>query len=395
VHALLGTASDERLLDMIEALVDHDAATALRLLEQSTGEGVQPADLLSGLIDFVRDAMMLSVGADAVLLSISPRQRPRLDRNIKEWTVDSISSALQILAECRGRMRGSAHGRLLLELALVRVARLEDLALLGTLVERLAALESGTPAPHKPEAGSDRRTPLSVDTPIAHGGPSAQPVEFPKSAPPRVAALAVAKQETPAATPASTATPDRAPTPRPLGGSIAPSPSATLERTVATPRQATEVLGRAPELAPSSAPTRDHAPALDLATARQVWPDLMKKVGFNLGLQLSQVEPVAVIGPDVLVIAAKPGYNSVAEACGTPEALVKIEQGLQRLTHRGVNVRYERSPAGDEGAADARPLDARRADTLASDPLVQRVVELFEARTVQLDYDDPDSIPQT
>ena len=47
-------------------------------------------------------------------------------------------------------MRGSLHGRLLVEMALVRVARLEDLTALSTLVERLAALESGArPAAEK------------------------------------------------------------------------------------------------------------------------------------------------------------------------------------------------------------------------------------------------------
>ncbi len=79
VNGLLGTASDERLLAMIEALADHDAAAALRLLEQSAGEGVQPAELLSGLIDFMRDALVLAVGAESMLLSVSPRQRPRVE----------------------------------------------------------------------------------------------------------------------------------------------------------------------------------------------------------------------------------------------------------------------------------------------------------------------------
>ncbi len=63
VNSLLGTASDERLLAMIEALAGHDAAAALRLLEQSASEGVQPAELLSGIIDFTRDALVLAVGA--------------------------------------------------------------------------------------------------------------------------------------------------------------------------------------------------------------------------------------------------------------------------------------------------------------------------------------------
>ena len=49
-------------------------------------------------------------------------------------------------------MRGSLHGRLLVELALVRIARLEDLTELGTLVERLAALESGAgPVARRPD----------------------------------------------------------------------------------------------------------------------------------------------------------------------------------------------------------------------------------------------------
>jgi DNA polymerase-3 subunit gamma/tau len=48
VHELLGTASDDRLLEMMEALADHDAATALRLVEESASQGVQPGELLGG-----------------------------------------------------------------------------------------------------------------------------------------------------------------------------------------------------------------------------------------------------------------------------------------------------------------------------------------------------------
>ena len=64
-------------------------------------------------------------------------------------------------------------------------------------------------------------------------------------------------------------------------------------------------------------------------------------------------------GPDVLVIAAKPGYNSVADECETPEALARIEQALQRLLHRPVTVRYERSAEAKTLATDgtaARPV---------------------------------------
>ena len=74
----------------------------------------------------------------------------------------------------------------------------------------------------------------------------------------------------------------------------------------------------------------------------------------RLGVHLSQVEPVSIIGPDVLVIAANPGYNSVADECGTAESLAKIEQALQRLIHRSVTVKYERSPEVEDVATDGR-----------------------------------------
>ena len=142
VHSLLGTATDERLLKMIEALATHDSATALGILEQSAGEGVQPAELLSGLIELIRDGMVMAVGADStILLAVSPRNRDQLKKIVDQWTLESIQASLQILQECRARMRGSIHGRLLLEIALVRVARLEELTSLATLVERLRALE--------------------------------------------------------------------------------------------------------------------------------------------------------------------------------------------------------------------------------------------------------------
>ena len=78
VHRLLGTASDERLLDLIDALADRDVAGALRQLDGAAGEGVQPADVLNGLLEFLRDVMVLATGAEATLLAATPRQVPRL-----------------------------------------------------------------------------------------------------------------------------------------------------------------------------------------------------------------------------------------------------------------------------------------------------------------------------
>ena len=162
IHTLLGTASDERLLAILEALADRDPAAVLTLLDQGAGEGVQPSDLLAGALEFLRDAMVLAVGAEPVLLAVTPRQKPRLQSIVDRWSIDAILAALQILAEARSRMRGVSHARLLAELALVRIARLENLSDLSNMVQRLTAIESGSPASPKTEAHSIKKklTPL-------------------------------------------------------------------------------------------------------------------------------------------------------------------------------------------------------------------------------------------
>ena len=390
VNGLLGTASDERLLAMIEALAHHDAAEALRLLEQSAGEGVQPAEILSGIIDFTRDALVLAVGAQSMLLSVSPRQRAHVERIVETWTIDSILASLQILSECRARMRGSLHGRLLVELALVRIARLEDLTDLGALVERLSALESGSgPIVRRPDLAAARRNQAAPEAASAPVRPTPAP------APPDVNS----PRETVASGPSG---PDNAAiartlAPRPRDEPPLQTSSTTAELSSVTKATAVMDPPRAkaapavPEGEPANSTRRNESAPLDLAAIRKVWPDLFKKVGARLGVHLSQVEPVSVIGPDVLVIAANAGYNSVADECGTSESLAKIEQALQRLTHRPVTVKYERSAEVEDVAADGRPADARRQDALAADPLVQRVLELFEARPHRFEYDETDA----
>jgi DNA polymerase-3 subunit gamma/tau len=326
VHRRLGTASDERLLDLIDALADRDPAAALRQLDLAAREGVQPVDLMNGLLEYLRDVMVLSAGAGSVLLAATPRQAPRLEAVVKRWPLDSVLAALQILAEYRGRMRGSPHGRLLVELAVARVARLENLGELSDLIARLAALEGPT-----------------------------QPTALKKRAGP----------------------PDHAPT----------TPSPPRSEPAGSPRPT-------PPPQPSTSP----AP-LELDAVRKVWPDVLKKAGaagFYLTPFLDRLsEQLAISGPNLLVIRVPAGYNHIAEKCDTPEARGKIEQALHGLLHRPVTVRFERAAEERGGSSPpappaAPPSDnaARRREELEADPMVRKVVELFEARPLHVEYED-------
>jgi DNA polymerase-3 subunit gamma/tau len=145
VQQQLGIASDDRTLDLLDALSRRDAAEALRIVDQTASGGVQPTELLAGALEFLRDVMITAVSPDLTLHAAAPRQKPRLREIADRWSTDTLLAALQVFSEARQRLRGSSHGRTLVEIAVLRVARLENLGELDEVVARLAALESGAP----------------------------------------------------------------------------------------------------------------------------------------------------------------------------------------------------------------------------------------------------------
>jgi DNA polymerase-3 subunit gamma/tau len=339
VHALLGTPSDERLLAMLEALADHQPTTVLTLLDEAAAEGVQASDFLAGTLEFLRDAMVLSVGAGSVLLAVTPRQKARLQGIVDRWSTDAILAAMQILAEARARMRGVSHGRLLAELALVRVARLENLTELSDLVQRISAIGSdGSVVPKTTAPGLKKKLGDPEPGPRLEVGPSLS----------RPASSENQGEES--------------------------SEARTSED------ETTAVLSDGDQSAPR--------PPLDLEVVRQIWPDLVKKVGMSLGMGLVCTEAVAVEDTDLLVIAPKPGYNKMADICEPKEAREKIGQALQRLLHRPIRLRFRPSEGPARTALPDTATDSRRPDALAHDPMIQKVVELFEARPMHLEYED-------
>jgi DNA polymerase-3 subunit gamma/tau len=139
VHHLLGTASDDRVTELAGAVVGRDPKRALELLEQAAGHGLQLGELLDQLISYWRDLMVVHcTGQDAPALNVAGKHRDALADQAQRLTLDTILAGLDILSSTRARLRTSNHGRVLFEMALVRLGRLEDLVSLSQLAQTLA-----------------------------------------------------------------------------------------------------------------------------------------------------------------------------------------------------------------------------------------------------------------
>jgi DNA polymerase-3 subunit gamma/tau len=180
VHGLLGTADDERVAALAAAVLAHDSKQTLALLGQAADEGLQLGELLDQLIAYWRDLMVVNcAGPDGQTLNVGPQHREALLQQAAALKLDTILAGLDILATTKARLPRSNHGRVLLEMALVRLGRLDDLVSLAQVAQWLSQPQAARPAP--------------AATP-ARPAPTALPPEAGKKKP-------VAAAETAAATP--------------------------------------------------------------------------------------------------------------------------------------------------------------------------------------------------
>ena len=137
VQSVLGSAGDERVAEIANAILSHDAAQALNLLSQALERGLQLGELTDQIIDYWRSLMLVACGGPGVAehLPVTPSQRGRVLTHAKQTSLDTVLCGLDILTTAKSRMRGSAHLPVLLEMAVVRLARLEDMLSVSELLQ--------------------------------------------------------------------------------------------------------------------------------------------------------------------------------------------------------------------------------------------------------------------
>ena len=149
VNEMLGVAGEERMSSLVGALVERDPAAALAELDAAVASGVDAGLLIEQLFGYLRDCMAAAAGCgpDAFLFT-SPSAADRVAELGRRWGLDTLLAVLQILDQALSRMKYSTQGRIIAELALVRISRLEDLDELAALVGQLQSGQATQSAPN-------------------------------------------------------------------------------------------------------------------------------------------------------------------------------------------------------------------------------------------------------
>ncbi len=145
IGALFGGSSFDGRLAVLRAVADEDVAGALVALGEQLDAGHEPRRLTEDLLATVRDAFLLTSARGRVRVDVPEDSLAALGELADQVGAPMLVRMLETLGQAVVDMRGTdaADPRLVVEIALVRLARREAGTPLQALAERIDRLERG------------------------------------------------------------------------------------------------------------------------------------------------------------------------------------------------------------------------------------------------------------
>jgi DNA polymerase-3 subunit gamma/tau len=250
--------------------------------------------------------------------------------------LENILAIMQILDQTIARLRYSTHGRILAELALVRICQLENLERLSELIGQLRdGTATSQPAPRQPLPG-------------LAGRPASQQLSPPQPVASQLAADAAAKKKPP------------------VGDELSTSPAP----------------------ASAEAPPAAARPPANLV---HVWSEVLGGLSGMLADHARVATVTATSAPNRLAVCFPATYNFSKAFCERPENLMRLEKALSEAA--GGTIRLEFSVSESAAAPEAKePVAVRRQvssgerlQEKSDHPMVRKAMELFAARPVRVE----------
>lgn len=311
---VLGSAPLEQFLELDRRLGAGGAGEALLLLDELIRQGKDLKQLVRDYMAHLRDLMLLQVDSRGTVLDLPAHALEKLREQSRQFDREQILDAIKLLAQLETDMRYTASPRLLVEVALIRLAGL------------FSGQESEAVAPPAPRKRATARSPAQT------AGP-------PPAAAAEVTAAAPARAQPPSSVPG--------------GGQAEPSASASEQAATASPSGGQgsgeladrwpEVLERVRQLRPSTLPLLSQAQLgpfngkrLILVAPNTVFAGLLKRPPDKRAIETALAEvgfaglEVVPVGPDD-PLAKAPEQAAPAPPAAEPPSRGSLLEAAQRV----------------------------------------------------------------
>ncbi len=176
VEGVLGVPSSDVYRNIVSAAAESDARAALGELGGLFDAGHDLRLFCGYLLEFLRDLMVLQgAGDDEALFNLGPAEMEERKALAERLSFSQAHQAYSILQSAEIELRTTSHPRMTIELAILRMCRLESIADLGDLIERLESGKGASPAGGRSSSPPGER----AEAPAAPQSPRPGPAEAP------------------------------------------------------------------------------------------------------------------------------------------------------------------------------------------------------------------------
>lgn len=145
INNLLGRLSFGSLTELFSAIISSEQSKSLDILNEIYNSGNEPVQILSNLLDYYRNALILlsAQNVDNTVVQLNDEQKNILNEKLSGIEIHQLVSLINKCAEYIKELKLTANPKLWLDVAILDMANLAQNTKLEDLQQRLSALESG------------------------------------------------------------------------------------------------------------------------------------------------------------------------------------------------------------------------------------------------------------
>jgi DNA polymerase-3 subunit gamma/tau len=149
VARVLGIPDVELFFALTDAIAEHDTAATLAALSSALESGFDPRDLVDGLVEHLRNLLLVRATPEPERLVGRASDYAAHEGASSRLEEDDLVRLLRIGIEAQAAVKWSTQAGLMVELALVRMAKLTSTVELTALVKALQEEEGGSEPPSR------------------------------------------------------------------------------------------------------------------------------------------------------------------------------------------------------------------------------------------------------
>jgi len=146
VSETLGLVDQERLFELTDAVGEKDTSKGILILNQLIDSGIDLPEFVNSLLQHLRNLLMMKVGGDSIMLfDLTDNYIQKYREKSCAFSEEDLLRMTKVVADLNVNLKRASDPRILLEMTLMKLLKMESSVNLAEVLDKLNLLEGREP----------------------------------------------------------------------------------------------------------------------------------------------------------------------------------------------------------------------------------------------------------